>query len=167
MSDDDDYEYELPPQARDIEYIKIGKDFVVGLDDATKELLDRVPEPKVITVSGKLRHGSLMHLVIKDAKLVKREVHINKYHLGSRVPDPPGILWTRIARAVMSPSRYRAVWEPHLADMRHEHAECIKFGDLRGARIAVVRAHFYSIPSWIWGVAGSALAGVVRWLSKA
>jgi hypothetical protein len=162
MSEDDDSGYYvLPPQADNIEIIRVGDmHFTMPFDDATVKLLDSVPTPIIIKM-----HGQVGHLVIKDAKMVDKEVML-QYHIppAMTTPDPPGILWTRIARAVMSPTRYRSVWEPHLADMRHEHGECMKRGDFRGARMAVVRAHFYSIPSWIWGVAGSALAGVVRWL---
>jgi hypothetical protein len=159
MSNDDDNDYELPSG---YEFIDVGghKNFIVKIDAIASGMLDSTPAPTVVRVLGNHeKHAAGTIRIVKRFKVSKR--FIREYRVQ---PTPPDILWTRIARAVMSPTRYRAVWEPHLADMRHEHAECMKRGDLRGARMAVIRAHFYSIPSWIWGVAGQLAAGVVRWL---
>jgi hypothetical protein len=79
--------------------------------------------------------------------------------------EPPDILWSPIARAIMSPRHYKAVWLPNIADMHYERAECLKRGDLRGARWAVLRAHYYSLPRWLLVIPGAFLLAKIRhWL---
>jgi|SRR5882724_818934 len=59
---------------------------------------------------------------------------------------PANILWSPIARMLMSPTRYRTEWLSHVSDMNYERHECLKRRDIRGARWAVLRAHYYSLP---------------------
>jgi hypothetical protein len=64
--------------------------------------------------------------------------------------DPKDLLWTPIARLIMSPAHFRGEWLQHLSDMNSERYECLKRGNLLGAHLAVIRAHFYSLPvSWL------------------
>jgi hypothetical protein len=64
--------------------------------------------------------------------------------------EPADLLWTPIARLIMSPTRYRAEWLSHVSDMNYERYEYQKRGNLFGAHLAVIRAHFYSLPvSWL------------------
>jgi hypothetical protein len=66
------------------------------------------------------------------------------------VEEPANLLWAPIARLFMSPTRYNAEWLTHISDMNHERHECLRRGDLAGARWAVIRAHLYSLPlSWL------------------
>jgi hypothetical protein len=63
------------------------------------------------------------------------------------VPEEPAkLLWDPIARLIMSPTRYREEWLRHISDMNHERHVCLKRGDIFGARLAVIRAHFYALP---------------------
>jgi hypothetical protein len=79
--------------------------------------------------------------------------------------EPPKLWWSGIARWVMSPTQYRARWLPHVADMHFEYSERMQRGDLWGARWAVLRAHFYSVPRGLWTVAGAFLGWLMRhWL---
>jgi hypothetical protein len=77
---------------------------------------------------------------------------------------PAGLLWSPIARMLMSPTKYRTEWLPHIADMHFEQAECRKRGDKWGATWAVIRAHYYSLPRWIWAlVAAPLLRPLLHW----
>ena len=68
----------------------------------------------------------------------------------TEVQEPAKLLWDPIARLIMSPTRYREEWSRHISDMNNERHECLKRGDLFGARFAVIRAHFYALPvSWL------------------
>ena len=79
--------------------------------------------------------------------------------------EPAGLLWTPIARLILSPSRYRAEWLSHVSDMNYERHECLKRGDVSGARWAVLRAHFYSLPRWLLLIPGGFLLHLLRrWL---
>jgi hypothetical protein len=72
------------------------------------------------------------------------------------------ILWTWIARLILSPSKYRSEWLPHIADMHFERFECLRRGDTRGARWAVVRAHVYSVPLRVWTILGALILWLVH-----
>src|SRR5258706_2418355 len=76
-------------------------------------------------------------------------------HHSKYAETPPIILWSGIARLFVSPTRYRTVWLAHIADMHFERSECLKRGDRWGASWAVLRAHYYSLPSWLlrWALA--------------
>lgn len=64
--------------------------------------------------------------------------------------EPADLLWTPIARLIMSPTRYREEWLRHISDMNYERHEHLKRNDPWGARWAVIRAHLYSLPvSWL------------------
>jgi hypothetical protein len=63
---------------------------------------------------------------------------------------PATLWWTPVARLIMSPTRYREEWLRHISDMNYERHEYLKRGDAWGARWAVFRAHYYSLPvSWL------------------
>jgi hypothetical protein len=75
------------------------------------------------------------------------------------------LLWTPIARLTMSPTRFRAEWLSHISDMNYERHESLKRGDVSGARWAVLRAHFYSLPRWLLVIPGGFLLHLLRrWL---
>jgi hypothetical protein len=76
--------------------------------------------------------------------------------------DPADLWWTPIARLIMSPSRYRGEWLPHISDMNSERHECLKRGDVAGATWAVIRAHFYSLPRWLLVIPGGFVLNFVR-----
>jgi hypothetical protein len=66
------------------------------------------------------------------------------------VEEPADLLWTPIARMIMSPTRFREEWSRHISDMNYERREHLKRGNLFGAHLAVIRAHFYSLPvAWL------------------
>jgi hypothetical protein len=75
--------------------------------------------------------------------------------------EPPSILWAPLARLFLSPTQYKA-WESHIADMHYERDQCLKRGDVRAARWAVVRAHVYSVPHNLWRGVGLALLWLAR-----
>jgi len=73
---------------------------------------------------------------------------------------PPKLYWDWLARRLMSPSQYKKLCEPHIADMHAQYFCCINKGDEVGARWAVIRGNVYAVPSWAWG----ALASLLLWL---
>jgi hypothetical protein len=79
--------------------------------------------------------------------------------------EPADILWSPIARILMSPTHYRTSWVQHISDMNYERHECLKRNDQWGARRAVLRAHYYSPPRGFWVAAGAFLLWLLRhWL---
>ncbi len=76
--------------------------------------------------------------------------------------ESPDILWSPIARLFMSPTQYRSVWLPHVADMNFERSECLRRGDTRGAKWAVLRAHYYSVPRKLLAIPGVFLLWLLR-----
>jgi hypothetical protein len=83
---------------------------------------------------------------------------------GAKLPKAPALIWEGFARLIMSPTQFRKVCEPHIADMEHEYFECLNKGDKVAARWAVIRAHFYAIPGWLYGVIGTILWRIAEWL---
>lgn len=81
-----------------------------------------------------------------------------------RLAMPPRFLWSGIARMVLSPAGYRRSCEPHIADMHQEYFECISRGDEWGARRAVIRAHLYAVPSWVWSLGAHLVLRLVAWI---
>jgi hypothetical protein len=79
--------------------------------------------------------------------------------------EPADLLWTPIARLFMRPARYRAEWLSYISDMNYERHESLKRGDVSGARWAVIRAHFYSLPRWLLLIPGGFILHLLRrWL---
>jgi hypothetical protein len=72
------------------------------------------------------------------------------------------LLWTPVARLIMSPSRYRGEWLQHISDMNFERHECLKRGDPTGARRAMIRAHLYSLPRWLLFIPGGFILNFLR-----
>ena len=81
-----------------------------------------------------------------------------------RIAKPPRLWWSWVAGMLMSPAGYRAYFAPHVADMHEQYFECLKRGNLWGARRAVIRANLYAVPSWIWGVIAHVLVRVIAWI---
>ena len=79
--------------------------------------------------------------------------------------EPADILWSPIARLLMSPTAYRTSWVQHITDLNYERHECLKRGDEWGAKRAWLRAHYYSVPRGLWMAAGAFLVWLLRhWL---
>ena len=104
-------------------------------------------EPGVLQLQGYTASVS-----IGVASLTEAPSTVEAHGVVSGPEKPADLLWTPIAHLLMSPTKYRAEWLPHIADMHFERAECIKRGDKRGATWAVVRAHYYSVPRWVWAI---------------
>jgi hypothetical protein len=77
---------------------------------------------------------------------------------------PPQLVYAPLLQRFLPPAAYKRYVEPHIADMHAEYFACIAAGDQRGARWAVIRAHLYAVPSWIWALVGSLIARVIEWI---
>lgn len=84
-----------------------------------------------------------------------------------KLAKPPKFIWSWLDGRLISPTQYRKLCEPHIADMHAQYFECISKGDESGARWAVIRGNLYAVPSWAWGVALTVLGWLKHWLSTA
>lgn len=85
-----------------------------------------------------------------------------EYHVPPPVTiKPPGVLWTGIARLVMSPTNFRNEWLPQIADMHFIIDKCRRENDKWGVWLAVIHAHFYTLPKAVWAVPGSVLVALI------
>jgi len=134
-------------------------------DDAEDNLTISLSLPSQVDFVVMPRPGRL-GIIVGQAKIVE-QVEIFEAHGSVEQPvpspeEPKDLLWTPIARMLMSPTRYRAEWLPHIADMNFERSECLKRRDKRGARWAVLRAHYYSVPRRLWAIPGIFLLWLLR-----
>lgn len=112
--------------------------------------------PEIGSVTINAQPGDVIHLFgsISLSVIAKGNLMVLQKTVENPEPaaadDPKDLLWTPIARVIMSPARYHGEWLQHLSDMNAERHECLKRGNRLGAHVAVIRAHFYSLPvSWL------------------
>jgi hypothetical protein len=74
------------------------------------------------------------------------------------------LLYGRLLQRFLQPSVYKRFVEPHIEDMHDEYFKCLAKEDEGGARWAVIRAHLYVIPTWIWTLLATLIARVIEWI---
>lgn len=120
------------------------------------------PEPAVLQLQG---HAPSVSIGV--ASLTAGPPKVEAQGFVSRPEEPVDLLWSPIARMLMSPTHYRTSWVQHISDMNFERHECLKRNDKWGGRWAVVRAHYYSVPRWVWRLlAAPLLVPLLHWWSK-
>lgn len=65
---------------------------------------------------------------------------------------PVGDLLNRFCQCVLTKKAYARTVRPQIADMRYEHAEAIKRGDRKAARLIVWRGYFHVIYPFAYGL---------------
>jgi hypothetical protein len=114
-----------------------------------------LPEFGSVTINAEPGHVVQIHGRISVSVFGKGDLRAAPATVKVEAPpvaaeDPKDLFWTPFARFIMSPTRFREEWLRHVSDMNFERHECLKRGNLSGARWAVIRAHVYSLPiGWL------------------
>lgn len=104
---------------------------------------------------------AIMELIQQEINVRRRPAAVREAPGGRKIVLPPRLLFDGLLRRLMTPVSYKRYVIPHVADMHEEYFSCLAKKDNAGARWALIRAHLYVIPSWVWACLGQLLARVL------
>jgi hypothetical protein len=139
-----------------IRALRVHEELSIGLS------MDGVRRASLGTVERRLRK-------LKREQQRRAMSHVMPFARGAgmskiKLARPPRLLGGPLLRRLLRPVAYKRYVEPHIEDMIEEYFARIAEGDERGARWAVIRAHLYVIPSWVWALVWPLIARVIEWI---